>query len=357
MRYLIEFFKRPFFRHPIIVIAIGLILLWFLSLSFPILLAYVTALLLEPFIIQMSERFRKKRKIIVSIFLVFFFCITLLLCILIGYISWKQFSSFIIHIPDYLNQLSALWIQIQSKLANYTYHLPLDLVAQIQVMIGRGLSSIEKFALSLTNINDWSSLLSYIPSLLFDIFVYWIVLYMLLLDLPSINQRLLAPIPFHYHQKILFIGERVKVALFGFIKAQLLVGICIFAVALISFFLLKTPFPFILALLIVVLDIIPFLDSFILLLPWAIYKAFTGDYVFAIALVVLTVILFLIRRMIEPKIIGDKIGLSSLSTFIAMFIGFKIFGFLGILIGPLLVVVALSLFNQPSTKNLPPSQE
>lgn len=357
MRFLIQFFKRPFFRHPIIVIAIGLIILWFLSLSLPILLAYVTALLLEPLIIRMSKRFRKKRKIVVSIFWLLFFCITLLLCIFLGYISWKQFSSFIIHIPDYLNQLSAIWIQIQSKLASYTYHLPLDLVTQIQFMIARALSSIEKFALSLTNINVWSSLLTHIPSRLFDIFVYWIVLYMLLLDLPSINRKLLAPIPFHYHQKILFTAARVKVALIGFMKAQLLVGICIFAVATIAFFLLKTPFPFILALLIVVLDIIPFLDSFILLLPWAIYKAFTGDYIFAIALVVLTVILFLIRRMIEPKIIGNKIGLSSLSTFIAMFIGFKIFGFLGILIGPLLVVVALSLFNQSAIKNLPPSQE
>jgi len=60
--------------------------------------------------------------------------------------------------------------------------------------------------------------------------------------------------------------------------------------------------------------------------------------------------------MIEPKVIGNKVGLSSLTTFIAMFIGFKIFGFLGILLGPLLVVVVLSLFNQTSIKNLPPSQ-
>jgi len=60
--------------------------------------------------------------------------------------------------------------------------------------------------------------------------------------------------------------------------------------------------------------------------------------------------------MIEPKIIGDKIGLSSLSTFIAMFIGFKIFGFSGILIGPLLFVVVLSLI-QPTTKNLPPTEK
>lgn len=57
-----------------------------------------------------------------------------------------------------------------------------------------------------------------------------------------------------------------------------------------------------------ILDVIPFLDSFILLLPWAIYKAFTGDYVFAIALVVLTIVLFLVRRMIELELLAIKLA-------------------------------------------------
>jgi sporulation integral membrane protein YtvI len=354
---MLQFFKSPFFRHPIIVIAITIAILWIISLSLPILLAYVTALLLEPVIIRISKRFRKKRKVVASIFFMFFLCMTLLLCILVIFISWRQFSTFIIQIPDYLNQLSAIWIQIQSKLSNYTYQLPLDLVIQIQLMIAQGLSSIEKFALSLTSVNVWSSLLTYIASRLFDIFVYWIVLYMFLLELPTINRKMLTPIPFHYHQKILFIGQRVKLALFGFIKAQFLVSICIFAIAFGTFYFLKTPFPLILALLLVILDVIPFLDSFMLLIPWAIYKAFTGDYVFVAVLVILTIVLFLVRRMIEPKVIGNKVGLSSLTTFIAMFIGYEIFGFFGILIGPLLVVVFLSLFNQTSIKNLPPSQE
>lgn len=354
---MLQFFKSPFFRHPIIVIAIAIAILWIISLSLPILLAYVTALLLEPVIIRISKRFRKKRKVVASIFFMFFLSMTLLLCIFVIFISWKQFSTFIIQIPEYLNQLSAIWIQIQSKLSNYTYQLPLDLVVQIQLMIAQGLSAIEKFALSLTSVNVWSSFLTYIASRLFDIFVYWIVLYMFLLELPTINRKMLTPIPFHYHQKILFIGQRVKLALFGFIKAQFLVSICIFAIAFGTFYFLKTPFPLILALLLVILDFIPFLDSFMLLIPWAIYKAFTGDYVFVAVLVILTIVLFLVRRMIEPKVIGNKIGLSSLTTFIAMFIGYEIFGFFGILIGPLLVVVFLSLFNQTSIKNLPPSQE
>lgn len=99
---------------------------------------------------------------------------------------------------------------MQSKLSNYTYHLPVELVLQIQFMIENALASIEKFAISLTNVNVLSTLLTYIPSLLFDVFVYWIVLYMLLLDLPAINRKLLMPFPFHYHQKSFLLGSALN---------------------------------------------------------------------------------------------------------------------------------------------------
>lgn len=351
------FFQKPFFRHPIILISIGLVLLWLLSLSLPIILAYLTALLLEPIVLKIGKRLRFKRNANVSIFFALFFIISILVCLFVGYIAKKQFSAFLIQIPEYINQLSAFWIQIQSKLAIYTHRLPLELVTQIQTLISRGLSSLENFAFSLTNLNYWSSFITHLPTLLFDVLIYWIILYMLLLELPSINKKLLSPIPFHHQQKIILIAQRVKIALFGFIKAQILVAICIFTVASLAFFLLKVPFPFILALLLVILDVIPFLDSFILLGPWAFYKVLTGEYLFAVALIILTVLLFLIRRMIEPKIIGDQIGLSSLSTIISMFIGFKIFGFLGILIGPLLIVIIITLINPPPLKNLPPTEE
>ena len=351
------FFQKPFFRHPIILISIGLAILWLLSLSLPIILAYLTALLLEPVILKIGKWLHFKRIVNVSIFFAFFFIISILLCLLSGYLAWKQFSTFLMQIPKYINELSAFWIQIQSKLAIYTHHLPLELVTQIQKLISQGLISLENFAFSLTNLNDWSSFITQLPTLMFDVLIYWMVLYMLLLELPTINKKLLSPIPFHHQQKIILIAQRVKIALFGFIKAQILVAICIFAVASLAFFLLKMPFPFILASLLVLLDVIPFLDSFILLGPWAIYQVVSGEYLFAVALIILTVLLFLIRRMIEPKIIGDQIGLSSLSTFISMFIGFKIFGFLGILIGPLLIVIIITLINPPPLKNPPPTEE
>ena len=351
------FFQKPFFRHPIILILTGIVILWLVSLSLPIILAYLTALLLEPVVLKIGTRFRLKRSFNVSIFLVIFFIVSILLGLLVGYIAWKQFSAFLIHFPVYSNQLSALWIQIQSKLAVYTDPLPLELVIQIQMLIYRGLIALQTFALSLTNLNYWSAFITHLSTLLFDVFIYWIVLYMLLLDLPTINKKLLSPVPFHYQQKILLIAQRVKIALFGFIKAQVLVAICIFIVSFLAFFLLKIPFPFILALLLVILDVIPFLDSIVLLGPWAIYSIVTGDYTLGIALIILTVLLFLIRRVIEPKVIGDKIGLSSLSTLIAMFVGFKIFGFIGILIGPLIVVMIMTIINPPPLKNLPPTEE
>ena len=59
------------FRHPIIVIAMGILILWSISISLPILLAYLTALLLEPIIVRMCKRFRKNGKSLFSSFYFF----------------------------------------------------------------------------------------------------------------------------------------------------------------------------------------------------------------------------------------------------------------------------------------------
>ena len=64
-----------------------------------------------------------------------------------------------------------------------------------------------------------------------------------------------------------------------------------------------------------------------------------GDVSLGTQLSILAIVLLIIRRTVEPKVMGSQIGLKPLPTLIAMFIGLKLFGFLGFFIGPLLVIL------------------
>src|SRR5690606_15462854 len=98
----------------------------------------------------------------------------------------------------------------------------------------------------------------------------------------------------------------------------------------------------VMSLIIWIVDFIPILGSIIVLTPWFIYMFIVGDIVQGTQLAILALVLLVIRRTVEPKVMGTQIGLSPLATLIAMFIGLQLIGFLGFFIGPLLVILFTS---------------
>ena len=80
------------------------------------------------------------------------------------------------------------------------------------------------------------------------------------------------------------------------------------------------------------------------MIPWAIITAFNGDYVLAISILVLWIIMSVTRQFIEPKIVSKQIGIHPIFTLIAMYTGFKFIGVLGMFIGPILLIILKDVF-------------
>src|SRR5699024_6328123 len=80
------------------------------------------------------------------------------------------------------------------------------------------------------------------------------------------------------------------------------------------------------------------IGSIIILGPWSLFMFLSGDTVLGVKLAILAIILLAIRRIVEPKVMGQQIGLSPLATLIDMLLGLKMFGVIGFIIGPLFVI-------------------
>lgn len=98
-----------------------------------------------------------------------------------------------------------------------------------------------------------------------------------------------------------------------------------------------------LAAIIALVDILPVLGTGTVLIPWALISIFTGNYFDGIALGILYLIITLVRNILEPKIIGDQIGLPPLVILISMFCGFRLFGVFGVFALPLTLIVLNTL--------------
>lgn len=93
-----------------------------------------------------------------------------------------------------------------------------------------------------------------------------------------------------------------------------------------------------------IIDIVPVLGTGTVLIPWAVYSFITGSFGLGIGLIVIYAAITVIRQVIEPKLVAGQLGLSPIVTIAALYLGLKIFGVLGMLITPILVIM-LKLLN------------
>lgn len=122
-------------------------------------------------------------------------------------------------------------------------------------------------------------------------------------------------------------------------ESQLLLVAMTIGIVLIGLIILKVEHALVIALCIGLVDLLPYIGSGTVFLPWIIYSAMTGNLSLAIGLGILYIVVLIQRQISEPKVLSKSIGLNPLATLVALFVGLKWFGFLGLVIGPASLVV------------------
>ena len=112
-----------------------------------------------------------------------------------------------------------------------------------------------------------------------------------------------------------------------------------FGELLIGFLILGVDYAFLLALIIAVLDMLPVLGVGTVLIPWALVALLQKNFYLGFGLVILYLVMLVLRQIAEPKLLGKSLGLHPLLTLFASYAGFRLFGFLGMLAGPVVATL------------------
>ncbi len=136
-----------------------------------------------------------------------------------------------------------------------------------------------------------------------------------------------------------------KTAVGGYFKAQFKIMMILVLIMFVGFELLKVNYSFLLAVGIAFLDFLPFLGTGAVIWPWALLDLLLGNYIRAIFLLVIYLICQIVKQILQPKMVGDSIGISPLATLIFMFIGYRFMGVLGMIIGIPIGMVLISFFR------------
>lgn len=326
----------------IMLAAVVLISIYILPISIPLVLALLTAIFLEPFVKFMQKRFKWPRKnAVITSFIVF-------LLIVSGILYWTvtqligQIIQFTKTVPEYINSLTDIWNEVQSFFLRSTEDMPVEVVSSFQTELDGLLEGTRDWILTIINYDTVTNLLTGIPSFLVSFIVFLIALFLFMLELINLKEMMFRHLKESTAEKVRFMAARLNNVIFGFLKAQFLVSVLIFIVTLIALIFIAPEYAIAMSLFIWLIDFIPILGSIIVLTPWFIYQFIIGDIVQGTQLAILALVLLIIRRTVEPKVMGSQIGLSPLATLIAMFIGLQLFGVLGFFIGPLMVILFTS---------------
>ncbi len=141
-------------------------------------------------------------------------------------------------------------------------------------------------------------------------------------------------------------------ALFGFIKAQLTLISLTAAIVIVGLLIMRVEFAITIGLLTGLVDLLPYLGTGTVFIPWIVYAFFKGNYSLVIGLSILYGVVLIFRQIIEPKIVAENVGLDPLLTLVALFIGLHLFGFLGLIIGPVSLVLLNALLKANVHKDL-----
>lgn len=309
----------------------------------PFIFALLFALLLDPFNQWLMKLLKINRPIASNISYFLFLGAVILLSYFIITKIISEAYELIKFIQKNIPNIQVWFREFSQQINDFISVFPPELGNQINQAINGFVNQLSSINLLSTWGVQTISITASIPNFFFTVLIFFIALYIINLDLNKINQRFFSYFKTSSKPKAIAVLSDLRNATIGFLKAQIILSTITYVVSLGGLVILNVRYALVLALLIVIVDILPILGTGSVLVPWGIFWLTQGDLFRGLGLILLFIIITVFRKIIEPKVLGERIGLGPLSTLISIWVGFKVMGVLGVFLAPLLIILYKAL--------------
>lgn len=330
----------------LITIAVYLSFKYLLGLVLPFLAAYFLAWIIRPVTEGLYRRFKLPRIIggtaaLLLLFAVFGTSIILLINILV-----KQAIAFIRNLPIYLNLIAGRLDHICKGcdelfgLEDGTLRTMVD--DQLKELLNRVknnlMPEITEHTISLT---IW--VVAFIGILL----IIFVSAVLIAKELPSFQER--------YGEHSLYkdfhrITSKLSEAGIAYLRSQAIIMLVVAVICVLGLTLLGNEYAVLAGVGIAIMDALPFIGSGMIFIPWAIIMLMNSNIYAAAILITIYLLCQIIREVLEPKLIGNRIGIKPLYTLISMYIGVRLFSVVGFILGPVGLVIIITVFKVVNEK-------
>ena len=263
----------------------------------------------------------------------------------VGVVLFRQILGFVSEVPtmwaavqqdfDNLGRLISRYVDI--SMPKFT-----DAISDIGVAISEGIKNLTN-NLDFSAFEGMGSMVGSIASIIISTIMCMLSAYFFIADREWVNNAFDKYMPKSIAHKFDVFVSSIRQAVGGYFKAQLRIEVWMYLLLVIGFTVLKVKYTILIALLVAFLDILPFFGTGIVLVPWAVVSVIGGNYLRALGFLAIWGIGQLFRQLIQPKIMGDSIGMEPIPTLFLLFIGYRIAGVGGMLLAVPIGIIVVNM--------------
>ncbi|NMB46780.1 MAG: sporulation integral membrane protein YtvI [Firmicutes bacterium] len=303
----------------------------------PFLLALLIAALIDPLVNMLETRLKISRGAAVLIILLLFLAMVILFLILMV----TNLTAELTHLLSLLPRYTSYWEEWLGNLITWAENLYVALFAELPAPIAqvvrpdfeRIMDTIRMLAARLLGS------LGRLPAFGFTLIIASIATFFISRDRRLFADFFLHLVPGRWRPHARHIKDEVVDGVFGFLRSQLMLISLSGSLAVIGLTILRIRYAWLLGLLVAILDFIPMTGPSGVFVPLILYHLIIGNIPYAAWLTVILGIILVTRQLAEPKIVGAQLGLHPLTSLIAVYLGVKLLGVSGFIMGPLIMVV------------------
>ncbi|TCZ74245.1 sporulation integral membrane protein YtvI [Paenibacillus albiflavus] len=313
----------------------------------PIFWSFIIFLIIEPFARFLHKR--KFKKIIATTISTLLFILIILAIIAGAGVLFTNLSlEFIMNMENYKSLLQDNITHTVNYFQNKIEALPPDVMIKIQEFTTNTATKMMEIFRNLLNIlvTFITSISGSVMSTMINLGMALILAFFLSVEIDNWKRIAKEKTPSTFKTAFEFLRVNVIKGIVSYVKSQFKLVSITFAQVFISFLILGVKNAFALALLCGLVDILPLLGVSAFFIPWITYSFIVGDTVFAIWLTVILAIVLIVRQILEPKITGESLGVSAFTMLCAMIISLSLFGVMGLIMSPIIIILVKALYDQ-----------
>ena len=320
------------------------IIIWFM----PFVTGWIIALIASPLVHCFEKRLKIRRKAGTAFVIISVIALVILAGYLIGAQLVEQIAEFIGDVPKLWEAAQEDFAQIGEKLSVALKYLPSELQLTINSITG----NVQEYfggimeSISEPTITALGNFVGSLPNIVISVIMSLLFAYFYVADKGYLSGLLEKAIPDSVLVRLQMIKRGLTKAVGGYFKAQLKIEVWMYLLLGIGFSILQVKYAFLIAIGVAILDLLPFFGTGTVLIPWAIIKFLSADYKMVIGLLIIWGVGQLARQLIQPKIVGDSVGLAPIPTIILLFVGYRVAGVIGMIIAVPIGIIILNLYEE-----------